>query len=297
MENDNKKLTTLGVSTNKPAVEIRRAMIGNPVVMAALEPVERAVFLASTAQTFAEYNPVELAADMKKALTWISKDVGYKAMEADLQYIVIRSGEIMKRYYPTLTMKDFRMAFEMCVTGALDDYLPKDSAGNPDRKHYQQFNAEYICKILNAYKSRRAAVLKKAFKAVESPELKPGEDVKGRYRKEIVKDLFAAFDAYRETGILSISPIAELVYYNILSEYGLAVPVEVTEDEQKRIWQRTVNDYARRGMIGDVNRLKQSGTSDPELAQGAFALARRRALKTAFGRIIEQGKTIQDFIR
>ena len=285
------------IPAKQTPVMIRREMVKNPAVIRALGPVERAVFLASTAPTIAEYVPEQLVAELKTTLKWIAKDVGYRYTdENDMQYLVIRTAEILKRYYSNFTLKDFKMAFEMSITGELDEYLPTGRDGKADRGHYQQFNAEYICKILNAYKARRGNVLKKAFEAVERPELNPGLPHKG-YRPETKRDCIAAFLAYKETGEFPvISPIAELLYYDILAGCGLADEIVITEDEQKTIWQRTVNEYARRGMVGDVNRLKQEGTGARELEHGIFALARRKALKRTFARMVEQEIQITDYI-
>lgn len=290
--------TTAVATVKKSPVEIRREMVGNPAVMGALDPVERAVFLASSAKTIAEYQPAELTSELSTALKWICKDVGFRATdESERQYLVIRTVELLKRYYATITLKDFRMAFEMSITGQLDDYLPRTRDGRADRGHYQQFNAEYVCKILDAYKARRGAVLKKAFEAVEPTEQANAPVDKLAYRKEAIADLYAVFDEYRETGVLNTSAVAELVFYNILAEYGLATPVTVTIEDQKQVWQRTINDYARRGYVGDVNRLKTVGIAAPELEHGSFVLARHRALKAVFRGLIEQGKTIQEFIK
>ena len=296
MEQANDKLIVAPVK--KSAVMIRRELIGNADVMGALTPVERAVFLASTAKTIAEITPEQLAIELRTALKWICKDVGYRIQdEADSQYLVIRTAEILKRYYSNLTLKDFRMAFEMSITGQLDEYLPRTRDGKADRGHYQQFNAEYVCKILDAYMMRRGAVLKKAFDAVETPELKPGDDKKQEYRNGVIKELYEAFDDFRETGRLNTSAVTDLVFGNILSEHGLAVPVNVTPEEQKQVWQRTVNDLARRGMVGDVNELKQNGINDPRLEHGSFVLARHKALERIFSELIEQGVRIADRIK
>ena len=290
--------TTAVATVKKSLVEIRRLMVGDPAVMGALDPVERAVFLASSATTVAEYDPKQLTAELSVALKWICKDVGFRATdESERQYLVIRTAEILKRYYPTITLKDFRMAFEMSLTGQLDDYLPKTRDGRADRGHYQQFNAEYVCKILDAYKARRGAVLKKAFEAVEKPEPKQADGMKAEYRKAAISELYGYFESFKASGILNTSAMTDIVIYNILSEYGLAVPVTVTVEEQKQVWQRTINDYARRERTGDVNRLKANGINDPELEHGAFLLARHKAIKAVFRRLIEQGRTIQEFIK
>ena len=129
----------------RTAVELRRELANNPAVISVLDPLEKAVFLASTAKTFAEYTANDLAVDLTKALRFIFKDTGYRSTdENELGYLVVRVCEIVKRYYPGLTLKDFRMAFEMSITGELDDYLPKGRDGQADRGHYQQFNAEYV---------------------------------------------------------------------------------------------------------------------------------------------------------
>ena len=47
------------VAVKKTPVELRRELIGNANVMGVLTPVERAVFLASTAKTIAEITPTD----------------------------------------------------------------------------------------------------------------------------------------------------------------------------------------------------------------------------------------------
>ena len=297
MEQNNNQIAVRPVQ--KTAVMIRREMVKIPAVMGALGPVEKAVFLASTAKTIAEYDAAELAAELATALKWICKDVGYRSPdESDRQYLVIRTAEILKRYYAGLSLKDFRMAFEMSLTGELDDFLPKGRDGQPDRNHYQQFNAEYICKILNAYKGRRAWVLKKANDAVPKPEEKPDPDRERYYRNETRKDCINAFYHYKYRGRMpQFSPIGEMLCYNALAAVGLADEIVVTLDEQRYIWQRTVNDFARRGMVGDVNRLKQEGTRAKDLEHGSFTLARRKALERTFAWMAEQEIQITDYIK
>ena len=297
MEQNNNQIAVRPVQ--KTAVMLRREMVKIPAVMGALGPVEKAVFLASTAKTIAEYNAAELSAELAVALKWICKDVGYRSPdENDRQYLVIRTAEILKRYYAGLSLKDFRMAFEMSLTGELDDFLPRGRDGQPDRNHYQQFNAEYVCKILNAYKGRRAYVLKKANEAAPKEEPKHNPERERYYRNEIRKDCIKAYEYFKENGRLpEISPIAEMLYYNELAAAGLADKIEISVDDQKEIWQRTINDYARRGYVGAVRRLKEAGTSDPELEHGSFVLARRKALAATFRRMAEQGINITDYIK
>lgn len=283
----------------KTPVEMRREMATDAAVISVLDPLEKAVFLASTAKTFAEYNTNELAADLTKALRFIFKDTGYRSTdESELGYLVVRVCEIVKRYYPGFTLKDFRMAFEMSITGELDDYLPKGRDGQADRGHYQQFNAEYVCKILNAYKARRAWVLKKANDAKPKPEPIRNEELEKYYRNWNRREMISCYEDYKKTGrIPEMSPIAEMLYYNSLVELGLADDVEITVDDQKHILQRTINDFARRGMVGDMRRLEQAGTDAPEIRFGAYMLSRQNALKAAFARMRDTGVELADYIK
>ena len=290
-----------GLTTYKPTtpVERRRAMLNVPAVMSALGPVEKSVFLASTAMTIDEYSAVELSNELSKALKYIQKDVGYRdANENERGYLTVRVAEILKRYYGNLTLKDFRMAFEMSITGELDDYLPKGRDGQADRGHYQQFNAEYVCKILNAYKSKRAHILKKANEAMPKPEPERDMDAARTYSISIREELCNAYDSFRETDKMpNMSPIAEMLYYQLLSEAGLAPEIVVTQNEQNAILQRTINQLALKGNIGEMNQLKQAGPDAPELQYGAFSMARKKALQSAFERMVATGIEIRDYIK
>ena len=256
------------LTVKKSPVQIRREMVKSPGVLGVLEPIERAVFLASTAKTVAEYSDRDLAGELSNALRWIAKDVGYKSdNESDRQYLVIRVSEILKRYYGQLSLKDFRMAFEMCVTGELDEFLPKGRDGQPDRGHYQQFNAEYVCKVLNAYKSRRGWVLKKAYEAVPKKQVEPDKDM-----SETRRGLVKAYEDYRATGEFpKLSPIAEMLYYDILVEIGFAPFVEVTDEECEKVLERAVAWH---------------------LANGNF-----KALRDVFGKMIANNVDLRRYVK
>lgn len=290
--------TNTQIVVKKTPVMIRREMVNNPAVLNALEPVERAVFLASTDTTISEYTGPQLAAELKNVLFFIAKDVGYRITdEQDRQYMIIRTAELLKRYYSNLTLKDFRMAFEMSITGQLDEFLPKGRDGQPDRCHYQQFNAEYVCKILNAYTSKRAHVLKKAHEAMPKPEPERDLDAARTYSISIREELCNAYDSFRESGKMpNMSPISEMLYYQLLFNAGLAPEIIVTIEEQNAILQRTINQLALKGNIGEMNQLKQAGPDAPELQYGAYTLARRKALAATFRRMVEQGIQITDYI-
>jgi hypothetical protein len=280
-------------------VEMRRGMLNDAAIMGALEPVEKAVFLASTAKTIDEYNGEQLTAELASTMKFVAKDVGYRITdEREFGYLVIRVAEILKRYYGNLTVKEFKMAFEMCIAGELDDFLPRDRMGQPDKNHYQQFNADYVCRIVNAYKAKRAFILKKANAARPKAEKARDLDEEARQRKEIITDLITAYECYCLDGIFpNVSPIAEMLYYKYLSDAGLVEQVNVTDEEKKAAYESTMQWYQMRGLVADVKRVREGGKDAEELQYGALVLARRKALKEAFAQMKRENVNIRDYFK
>lgn len=286
----------------KPSAALlkRREMAKMSAVLDALEPLERTVFLCSTATTIAEYPGVEMAAELKAQMQWIFKDIGFRCPnEGEMQYLVIRTAEILKRYYGMLTMKDFKLAFEFAITGELDSYLPKGRDGQPDRGHYQQFNAEYLCKILNAYRYRRAAVLRKASDAVPVVEAKANpaevEYFKRHGKRECIETYL--YFKYHDRLPAGITSIGVLVCYQCLEAVGLAEEIEITAEEQRAVFQSAINAFARAGMVSDSERLKKAGIEAKELEGRAYLLARKKALIRTFRWMVNNEIQITDFIR
>lgn len=278
-------------------LEIRREQLKAPEVMQALAPAERAVFIAATSKVIGEYESVELTKELAQALKWICKDVGYRASDdSEMQYLVIRIAEILKRYYPSFTLKDFRMAFEMSITGELDEYLPKDRNGKPDKNHYQQFNAEYICKILNAYKGRRNRVLKRVDDLAPEQEMEmpiPPE-VSRRYRNQNRADTVKAFIFYKYHGRLPmLNSIAEKLIYDVLYGLGLADAIEVPDNEQKMLVNKRVRELTQQGRKDEAERLRHN---TDEMKFQAFLRCRRKAIKAAFDWLLDEDLQLINYI-
>lgn len=281
------------------AIAIRRAIAQTPAIVEKLEPIERSVFLASTAKVAQEYDDAELIAVMADTLKWIAKDIGIRDTESpNWKITIVRFGQILKRYYPLFSVKDIRMAFELMVTGELNDYLPKDRFGNPDKEHYQMFNADYFCKILNAYRVYRKAVINKAVEMVPKPVKQRNEAEERFYRNQTRKDIIAAFLFFKYRGYMpKLSPILEMLAYQDLAMVGLAEPFDVTPQEQQIILRRTLFELTQRQMIGDKKRVEQQGINAPDIQHGAYCLARLKALKRTFAEMVADEIQITDYIK
>ena len=249
----------------------------------AMQPAERVVVLAYSDKKISEYDAVSLSKALYNALVWITKDIGLRGWtESDMQYSVVRTAELLKRYYANFSIRDFRMAFEMSYTGELDEFLPRGRDGQPERGHYQNLNAEYICRILNAYKAKRSAILKRCLKPKETTQ-EMTEERKKELKRRARGMLLEAYGRFEETGIFCVSPIQEIIFYDILSGANLVPAIEVTESEQREVLGRVLQEMTMRGAsAGEVHRKKEAGIEADDIRSKAYASARRKALEKAF---------------
>ena len=270
-----------------------------PEVVKSLEKDERLILGASLHKPVGEYSLEALSAQLNGVIDWIARDIGYRIQgDDDRQYIIVRTGQLLKRYYDNLSVEDFRLAFEMAVAGELEAYLPRDWKGNADARHYQQFSAEYVCKILNAYRVKRGMALRKAEAA--GPQQKSGipESDQRENARRMKQELIYFWLHYKYRGWFpAVSPIQEMRFYELLSSVGLADEIEVTEAEQKAVLTKALMHYAGRGMVGDMTRLKKEGTTAEEIQGEAYRLSRKEALFRTIKEIVDKDIRLTDYIQ
>lgn len=66
---------------------------------------------------------------------FIAMDVGFiipTENRDDWTYICTRLLDLLKRYYSQLTLSEVKLAFELLITGELDDYLPRIGTATPN---------------------------------------------------------------------------------------------------------------------------------------------------------------------
>lgn len=281
------------------AIDVRRQVILLPEVSKALTQVEKYVLEASTKTQIAELDDKIFAEKAAQILRFVAMDVGYNIPQnaTDWGYIQIRLLDIIKRYYSQLTLTDLKLAFELATTGELDDFLPKDSKGKPDKNHYQNFNADYFAKILNAYKRKQSEVVGKAYNAVPKPEKKISDAEIKYYERKRVETNQRIFLRYKYRDELIFGAIDEMMIYNWLVAVGLANPVTETEQDRKQALTRIL-DKAARNMIEPykVHNIRQKGIESPEIDFTAFEIARRRELIKTFDYMVENEIYVNNYL-
>lgn len=281
------------------AIEIRRKMVQLPEVAKALTPVEKYIFVASTKKQIAEIDDETLIAKTGQMFRFIAMDVGYiiPTNPEDWAYICTRLLDILKKYYSQMTLADIKLAFELATTGELDDYLPKDSQGNPDKKHYQQFNADYFAKILNAYRRKQNGVIHKAYKELPEPKKELTPEEKRYYHNQAVARCREVFLQYKYTGRFVLGITDGMLIYNWLRKLGFANEVAGTEDDRKQAFARYMQRVAR-GFVNkyEAYHVQRKGTDAPELDFTAYEIARDKEIKRTFDRMIADELQIDNYL-
>lgn len=257
---------------------------------AQLSNVDALILAAAKKNTIGEMQPTEVAAAVNQCFCFISIDVGYKrpADDAEWQYIVVRLSDVLKRHFYDLTIEDVKTAFELLTVGDLDNYLPTNGSGEPDRSHYQNLNAEYLCKVLRAYKKRRDV----AYTNIKAAQPKSQKALPPQPTKTPAEKTRECYDNYKATGKLVFKiPPDDVTIANFLTEKGLMAAVAVTDaDKEKALALYKAecnlgrhNDYAAKWII-------RAGKDARELQPKAYKLALNRCIKAAFDEIVSREK-------
>ena len=269
------------------AIAVRRNM--PETALASLSPIERNLWEASTKRSISEYPVEELTGHVGKLAKMIAKDAGIREVDS---YNAARFLDILRKYYYSLSLSEVKVAFELGMTGQLDEYLPKDKHGNPDNHHYQSFSIEYVAKILNAYKKKFSDVQAKAYTALPEPKREVTEMEKQRYISRYNNITRSAFMQYKYRGI--IHPFMnDMLVYNELERIGVAEPIEVTELDRKKAVSSLIQKN-QQGVINDFvgSCIRAMGVKHGLVPDEAYAIARQRAITETFDYMINNDISI-----
>lgn len=218
-------MQTITVINQSTALEARKELLANEAVLNVLSDVEKNVLKASAKIPIRDIQNEVFVERVRELLKYIAIDVGYNIPTdaTEWQYRQTRLASIIKTYYSNLTLSGIKLAFELLVVGELDDYLPRENSGRPDRKHYQQFNADYFAKVLGAYRSRLNEVLTKAYTAIKATRQAADETAEQiaewrRLRSERNRMIYLR---YKYTGVLELIFTDEKFVYEWLEQMGL----------------------------------------------------------------------------
>jgi hypothetical protein len=301
--NDTRSIAIAVHNRNTKAIDLRRKMAQLPEVARALGEIEKFIFVASTKTLIADIDDFTLTEKTKKMFRFIAMDVGCKIPSdpGDWAYICTRLFTILKRYYSLLTLADVKLAFELSVTGELDEYLPRMANGQADKNHYQQFNAEYFGKILNAYKAKQSTVIVKAQNALPAPakNTTPEEIEKLRENhNKVVDGCKMAFLKYKYFGIFDLSGLEYMFVYDWLLKVGFADDVKGTNEDRERALALYLKRISQgHGNKWDASQVRKEGADSSKIDFTVFEIARDKEIRRAFAQMIEEGIYINNYLK
>lgn len=275
------------------AIDVRCQIINVPEVINALTPIERRMFEASIKTPVADISEEELTYKVGLIAKYITRDAGIKKVD---DYDIARFMNVLKSYYSLLSLQEIRMAFELAMTGGLDEYLPRDKDGNPDKNHYQTFNIEYITKILNAYKKCRRETEYKAYTALPRQTNNISEETKAHYKRAWKKTFMNSFLRYKYRGELPDN-VNFFLLYSEIKKVGLAEPINVTEADRKEAVSRMLKK-THTGVIKEfiAECIRRQQTNNSDVISEAGLIAMEKALVRSFDEIIKEEIQITDYI-
>jgi hypothetical protein len=229
----------------------------------------------------------ELGQLVAKNVPYIVKDLGITQWKnEEKQYELIRFTSVLKDYYGDLTFAEVRLAFELLLTGQLDDHLPK-SRGQADRGHYQNFSLEFVNKVLLAFRLQRNKVWGKAMQE-DRTEKQTTEEEKRAATEQMRLYILKVFDQMKKTGEYEGFTVTIPVYM-FLQQARVLGNMEVTELDRK---MALVETRAKTGAYGRAHVKEEDG----EVQTRAKIRAMDREIKEKFEELIKEGKELDVII-
>jgi len=285
------------------AIEERRKMLDVPEVFNSMNNIEKEIFESSTKRQIKEIDKMEFFALFRLVLVNIVNDIGYNVpANKDLWcQIQNRIAEMLYKYFSEYTLTDISLAFEMLAVGELDEYLPKDGNGMPDKKHYQQLNIDYFSKILNAYKIKKNKVVSKAVLSLPAPTNEISEEEKNYWLRQTKKRNWEAFHAYkRGKSYILKNTIEEDLCYDWLVRAKVIEDIDLTTattDDKKMAMSIMIGKIAK-GLVNryDGRHIIREGEDGDKIKYEVCEVMKRKAIKEAFEKIINENLDIKTLI-
>lgn len=128
-----------------------------------LSKVDQRIFAESTRKLISEEESEEKKIEYLGIIfIGVCSDFGLNAPERSAVKSVFSSiFDVIDLYFDDLSFAEVKLAWRLLAVGELDNYLPKDRFGNPDKNHYGSLNVDYVTKVLKAYRKRKADMMAK----------------------------------------------------------------------------------------------------------------------------------------
>lgn len=144
-----------------------------------LSKVDQRIFVESTKRLISEEESEEKKIEYLGIIfIGVCSDFGLNAPERSAVKSVFSSiFDVIDLYFDDLSFAEVKLAWRLLAVGELDNYLPKDRYGDPDKNHYGSLNVDYVTKVLKAYRKRKADMMAKTTAMIpDKPKATPEQE-------------------------------------------------------------------------------------------------------------------------
>lgn len=259
---------------------------------------EERMVVASEAIKISRMDKTELAKQSINLMKWVSIDLGIHASridETEREYLQARFVQVISNYFTDLTLAEVKVAFDLLLVGELDDYLPKEKNGEPRREHYQMFNADFVTRVLSAFRQRKMAFSKKVTLLLPEKAEEISEEKKQELHDNFCKILERIFTSLSKAEDVHEWELTEYIYRIMLEACQLPDPKPTHQDylRAKNICSldRSLSLWVRE----EINTLFDQGKAAPALELKAQSIKRMRLMRLYMKKHPEQVQTILNY--
>ena len=249
-----------------------------------LNDTEQEIMRASLSAKIKDIPNDKYMDDMSVILNYTAIDVGFaKPNLQEWGYIKMELCETLKKYFYGFTLQEVKLAFELLQGGKLDNYLPLNSNGDPERQHYNRFGIEYFSRVLKAYLGLKNEVIAKVYQHGETAEPKKLES---NATADIRHSVYISYLHYKYMGTKPTWPNNYLIYRE-LNRANIIGDIDITEADKRQAMRILMKDV-HNGLIGDFvgKCIRHLGAKHPDVNDKAYIVAQERTILQAFDEYI-----------
>lgn len=263
-----------------------------------LSKVDQLIFAESTRKLISEEDvPENKIKHLGTIFIGVCLDFGLNApSERDVKTVFASVFDVVELYFDDLSFAEVKLAWRLLAVGELDNYLPKDRYGNPDKNHYGSLNVDYVTKVLKAYRKRKADMMAKTTALLpDKPKVTPEQE--RAFLNVQANNFIFAIMKYKYSGrfkVESDSLISESTF-KYMERLGYDMDTIPTYEDKKlalaQFKGRPINSFAQ---VFEKGCLATVGIEHEAVYFRALMIAKKRLLFRYWDEILREEDSIKD---
>lgn len=263
-----------------------------------LSKVDQRIFVESTKRLISEEESEEKKIEYLGIIfIGVCSDFGLNAPERSAVKSVFSSiFDVVDLYFDDLSFAEVKLAWRLLAVGELDNYLPKDRYGNPDKNHYGSLNVDYVTKVLKAYRKRKADMMSKTTALLpDKPKATPEQE--RAFLNVQANNFIFAIMKYKYSGRFKIESdrlISESTF-KYMERLGYDMDIIPTYEDKKlalaQFKGRPINSFAQ---VFEKECLATFGIEHEAVYFRALMIAKKRLLFRYWDEMLIEEDSIKD---